>query len=289
MHYKQYQSIVLANGTMNLTRGCVHGCIYCDSRSKCYQFDHAFTDIEIKSKAWQMLDDELSRKRKKFMIKTGAMSDPYMNIKEVLQQTRACFEIIHKHGFGLSFQTKSTLFLKDLDLLDKIHQDSRLVVQITLTTYDDDLCKLIEPGVEVTSKRIEAIKVLKEHGIPVIVWLSPILPYINDQRDNLISILEECYNAGVKGIIWYGPGLTLREGNREYFYEQLDRLFPGLKKVYQKEFGRQYNVISKHKDILNQVFVEFCQKHDMMYQHKVIFDYINEFKENKYEQLSLFE
>jgi len=249
---------------------------------------HPFTDIEIKENACEMLDGELTRKRKKIMIKTGAMSDPYMPIKEVLKLSRSCFEIIYKHGFGLSFQTKSTLFLDDLDLLEKIHNENRLVIQITITTCDDDLCRKIEPGVEVTSERIEAMKILKSYGIPVIVWLSPILPFINDQIENLKCILEKCYNVGVKGIIWYGPGLTLRVGNRDYFYRQLDDVFPGLKKVYQKEFGNRYIVESRHKDLLNQYFIDYCESHKMMHNHKEIFDYINYFNEKKYEQLTLF-
>ncbi|MDA3931580.1 MAG: radical SAM protein [Tenericutes bacterium] len=288
MHYKKYKHILLSNGTMNLTRGCVHGCIYCDSRSKCYQFEHAFTDVEIKEDAANMLDDELSRKRNKIMIKTGAMSDPYMNILEVLNQTRACFEVIYKHKFGLSFQTKSTMFLRDLDLLTKIHEDSRLVVQMTLTTYDDDLSRKLEPNVEKTSDRLKALNELNELGIPTIVWISPLLPWINDDLDNLKNLLLSCKNAGVKGIIWYGPGLTLREGNREYFYKKLDELFPGIKEKYQKYYGLKYDIQSQNKNIINNYFKSFCEENQIMYSQDEIYKYINEMNLSKVEQLSLF-
>jgi len=288
MHYKQYKRIVQPNGTMNLTRGCVHGCIYCDSRSKCYQFEHPFTDIEIKANACQMLDDELSRKRKKFMIGTGAMSDPYMNIPEVLTLTRCAFETILKHGYGLTFQTKSTLFLRDLDLLKKIHDDTRLVVQMTLTTFDDALSLKIEPGVATTTERIEALRVLNHHGIPSVVWLSPLLPYINDDLENLKKLLNACKDVGVKGIIWFGSGLTLREGNREYFYQQLDQLFPGLKDIYKDRYGLSYEVPSPNAKSLNQYLVSFCQANNILYQVDEVFAYLRTFKEKKPEQLTLF-
>ncbi|MFP4478349.1 MAG: radical SAM protein [Candidatus Izemoplasmatales bacterium] len=288
MHYKRYKHILLSNGTMNLTRGCVHGCIYCDSRSECYQFEHSFTDVEIKEDAATILDQELSRKRKKIMIKTGAMSDPYINLKEVLQQTRACFEVIYKHKFGLSFQTKSTLFLRDLDLLKKINEESRLVVQMTLTTFDDDLSLKLEPNVEKTSERIEALRILGSLGIPTVVWISPLLPWINDDLDNLKAILQACQDVGVKGIIWYGSGLTLRQGNREYFYKQLDRLFPGLKNKYQKTYGHQYHIKSANENSLNEYLKSFCQKNQIMYDFNDVYSYINDIDEKKPEQLSLF-
>jgi DNA repair photolyase len=288
MHKKTYKHILLANHTMNLTRGCTHGCIYCDSRSECYQMKHDFEDVEIKANAAGILDGELLKKRKKFMIKTGAMSDPYMNVKEVLAQTRACFEVVHKHRFGLSFQTKSISFLKDMDLLEKIHKDGRLVVQMTLTTCDDLLSNILEPGVDVTSKRVEALKVLKDKGIPSVVWLSPLLPFINDDLGNLKCLLDYCYEAGVKGIIWYGPGLTLRDGNREYFYKKLDQYFPGLKEKYQKKYGLSYQVQSDNQHILNEYFIAFCENHHILYKHEDVFAFINDFPKVKHEQLSLF-
>lgn len=288
MHEKRYQTILLPNGAMNLTRGCLHGCIYCDSRSKCYQMNHDFTDIELKTDAALILDHQLSRKRKKIMIKTGAMSDPYMNDLDVLNQTRKCFEVIKKHRFGLTFQTKSTLFLKDLDLLKAIHQQSKLIVQMTITTFNDDLALKLEPNVSKTSDRIKALSILKEHQIPSIVWISPLLPWINDDLDNLRRILEACKEAEVLGIIWFGASMTLREGNREYFYHQLDRLFPGLKNRYINQYRDSYVIHSSNHQQLNDYLEMFCKKHHMMYNHSEIFNYINDMSQEKTSQLSLF-
>lgn len=288
MHFKQYKRIVQSKGRMNLTRGCIHGCIYCDSRSLCYQMNHAFTDIEIKANACQMLDDELSRKRKKLMITTGAMSDPYMNIPEVLELTRCCFKIIYKHGFGLSFQTKSTLFLRDLECLIKIHKRSRLVVQMTLTTADDELCRLLEPGVDVTSKRVEALRILQDHHIPTVVWISPILPMINDSLENIKGVLNACLDVGVKGIVWFGASLTLREGDREYYYQKLDEIFPGMKEKYIKKYGLKYVLTSQNHQLIHQYVVDFCKKHQILYKPEDVFEFIEAFESIGYEQLKLF-
>jgi DNA repair photolyase len=288
MHFKQYKKIVQGKGRMNLTRGCIHGCIYCDSRSACYQMNHAFTDIEIKANACQMLDDELSRKRKKIMITTGAMSDPYMNIPEVLDLTRCCLKIIDKHGFGLSFQTKSTLFLRDLEYLVNIHKRSRLVVQMTLTTADDDLCRLLEPGVDVTSKRVEALRILQENHIPTVVWISPILPMINDALENIKGVLNACLDVGVKGVVWFGASLTLREGNREYYYQKLDEIFPGMKEKYIQTYGLKYVLTSQNHQLIHQYVVDFCEKHQILYKPEDVFEYIEAFQPIWHEQLKLF-
>ena len=231
MHFVNAKGILTKNSGfagMNIYRGCSHGCIYCDSRSKCYHFTHPFEDIEVKENAPELLEKALKSKRKKCMIGTGAMSDPYMHCEEELRLTRRCLEIIHQSGFGAAIQTKSDRILQDLDLLEKINKRAKCVVQITLTTYDDQLCKIIEPNVCNTKRRIQVLKKLQERGIPTIVWLCPILPFINDTKENITSILNECAEAGVKGIINFGMGLTLREGDREYYYAALDKHFPGL-------------------------------------------------------------
>ena len=228
MHFVQAKSILSAKNGMNLYRGCTHGCIYCDSRSVCYGFTHAFEDVAVKENAPELLEKALLAKRKKCMIGTGAMCDPYMHCEEQLRLTRRCLEIIEKHGFGVTIQTKSTRILQDLELLKRIHRQAKCVVQMTLTTHDEELCRILEPNVSTTRERVEALKIFRDHGIPTVVWLSPILPYLNDTKENIQSILEACIAAGVKGIINFGMGLTLREGNREYFYTALDRHFPGL-------------------------------------------------------------
>ena len=273
---------------MNIYRGCSHGCIYCDSRSKCYQFTHAFEDIEVKRNAPELLEKALSSKRKKCMIGTGSMSDPYMHCEEELKLTRKCLEIISRYEFGLAIQTKSDRILRDIDLLDEINRKSKCVVQITLTTYDDELCSILEPNVCNTKRRIEVLKEMQKRGIPTVVWLSPILPYINDTEDNVRSILEACVESGVKGIICFGMGLTLRDGDREYYYAALDKHFPGLKERYIREFGNAYELPSPNTKKLFGVLHSICNRSGMMSSPEECFAYMNEYPE-KFRQISLFD
>lgn len=289
MHFVDVKGILSAHNGMNLYRGCTHGCIYCDGRSKCYQFTHDFVDIEVKQNAPQLLEKALRSKRKKCMIGTGAMCDPYMQCEEELHLTRRCLELIDQYGFGLAIQTKSDRILRDLDLLKSIHEKSKCVVQMTLTTYDEDLCKIVEPNVCTTRRRFEVLQIMKENGIPTVVWLSPILPFINDTRENIEGILDYCVQAEVKGIINFGMGLTLREGDREYYYAALDRHFPGLKEKYQCKFGYAYELPSDNNKELMQLFSAACREHGIMCNVDQIFEYLHEFPENKgYEQLRLF-
>lgn len=286
MHYKEVKSILSARNGMNLTRGCTHGCIYCDSRSTCYQITHDFEDIEVKFNAIELLEDALKRKRKKCMIVTGAMSDPYTSLETSINHTRKALEVIERFGFGVSLQTKSTRILRDLELLKKINTKAKCVVQMTLTTFDESLCKIIEPNVSSTSERFEALKVFRDHGIPTIVWLSPILPFINDTEENIRGVLNYCIEAQVKGIICFGMGVTLREGDREYFYSKLDEHFPGLKKDYQRIYGDDYSIMSPNNTYLMKIFYDECKKHQILSDVNEIFNYIGEYESN--EQLSLF-
>ncbi len=257
MHFVEARGILNGSGSyleMNIYRGCTHGCIYCDSRSKCYRFTHPFEDIEVKQNAPELLEKALRSKRKKCMIGTGAMSDPYMHCETQLRFTRKCLEIIHKYGFGAAIQTKSDRILDDIDMLDKINRASKCVVQMTLTTYDDELCHIIEPNVCDTKRRIEVLRQMQERGIPTVVWLSPILPFINDTEDNIRAILNECVKAGVKAVICFGMGVTLREGDREYFYAALDRHFHGLRERYIKRYGNAYELPSPDSAALMGLF-----------------------------------
>lgn len=291
MHFVNAKGILTANNGrcgMNIYRGCTHGCIYCDSRSKCYQFTHAFEDIEVKQNAPELLEMALRSKRKKCMIGTGAMSDPYMHCEEELQLTRKCLEIILENGFGLAIQTKSDRILRDIDLLDEINRNAKCVVQITLTTYDDELCKILEPNVCNTKRRIEVLEKMQERGIPTVVWLTPILPYINDTEENITAILNECVRAGVKGVIDFGMGLTLREGDREYYYAALDKHFPGMKERYIKEYGNAYELPSPNAQELTRVFKNICKSNGIMSTPKECFEYMNELPE-RYQQMSLFD
>lgn len=289
MHFVDAKGILSAQNGMNLYRGCTHGCIYCDSRSRCYQMKHTFEDIEVKENAPQLLEKALRSKRKRCMIGTGAMCDPYMHCEKDLMLTRKCLELIDEYGFGLAIQTKSDMILRDLDLLKSIHKKSKCVVQMTLTTYDEELCKILEPNVCTTKRRFEVLQILKESGIPTVVWLSPILPFVNDTRENIKGILDYCVQAKVYGIICFGMGLTLREGNREYYYAALDKYFPGLKERYQRKYGHAYEIPSDNNRELMSLFQETCKANSIVHNVDKVFAYLHEFPENKgYEQLRLF-
>ena len=285
MHFVDAKGILSAQNGMNLYRGCTHGCIYCDSRSLCYGFTHDFQDVEVKQNAPELLERALRSKRAKCMIGTGSMSDPYMPCEEQLCLTCRCLELIDRYGFGVAVQTKSTLILRDLPLLERINHQAKAVAQITLTTHDDTLCRQIEPNVSVTSERVAALEALRDHGIPTIVWLSPILPWINDTLENVDGILDSCFRAGVKGIICFGMGLTLRDGNREYFYAALDRHFPGLSARYRRTYGNAYEIPSPDSARLMEHFHRRCEQAGVMHTPEDCFRYLHEFPK-LYEQTS---
>ena len=287
MHTVNAKMLLSAQNGMNLYRGCTHGCIYCDSRSKCYQFTHAFEDIEVKLNAPVLLEQALRSKRRRCMIGTGSMSDPYMPLERELQLTRRCLELIDRYEFGATVITKSDLVLRDLELYRSIHEKAKAVIQMTLTTYDEDLGRILEPHVCTTRRRFEVLCTLRDNGIPTVVWLSPILPYINDTRENLAGILRYCIQAGVTGILCFGMGMTLREGDREYYYAALDRHFPGLKERYIREFGNAYELASPRQPELMRLFHAVCERYGIMHDNEQIFAYLREPPE-RYEQMTLF-
>lgn len=290
MHYVKAKGILSSQNGMNLYRGCLHGCIYCDSRSKCYHMEHAFEDIEVKENAIELLEYTLKHKRKKCMIGTGSMTDPYIPLEMEIGNVRKAVSLIYEFGFGFTVITKSNRILRDLDLLQKINEKTKCVVQMTMTTYDEDLCRKIEPNVSTTRERFEVLKQMRDAGIPTVVWLTPILPFLNDTEDNISGILEMCAQAKVYGIICYSMGLTLREGNREYFYEQLDRLFPGMKEKYIRNYGNQYMIDSPNNNQLMKMFHQKCSENGMVHNNDQIFSYLHAFEEkNSIKQLSLFE
>ncbi len=288
MHFVKAKGILSSNNGMNLYWGCLHGCIYCDSRSKCYHMEHAFEDIEVKENAIELLEHALKHKRKKCMIGTGSMTDPYIPLEMEIGNVRKALQLIYQYGFGFTVITKSNCIMRDLDLLQKINERTKCVVQMTLTTCDEDLCRKIEPNVCTTKERFQVLKTLRDAGIPTVVWLTPILPFINDTKENISGILDLCIEAKVYGIICFGMGLTLREGNREYFYEQLDRLFPGLKEKYIRMYGNQYIVGSPENDRLMKLFTQKCSENGIVHNNEQIFQYLHTFEEkNPAEQLSL--
>ena len=293
MHFVNAKSI-LTPRSMNIYRGCQHGCIYCDSRSKCYQFTHDFEDIEVKQNAPELLEEALRKKRKRCMIGTGSMTDPYIPLEKELCLMRRCLEIIDRYNFGATMITKSDLVLRDLDLLSSINRKTKAVVQMTLTTADDDLCRKIEPAVCPTSRRFEVLKACHDQGIPTVVWFSPLLPFINDTKENIEGIVELCARAKVHAIICFGIGLTLREGNREYFYAALDRNFPAapgtpsIKERYQQTFGYSYMCSSPHERELMTYLASLCRKHNIMLGTDSVFKWIEEFPDTDPLQPELF-
>lgn len=290
MHETEVKGILSAHNGINIYRGCTHGCIYCDSRSKCYQINHDFEDIDVKINAPELLEAALKKKRKKCMIGTGAMCDPYIHLEDSLKNTRKCLEIVNSYGFGLAIQTKSARILRDIDLLKEINKKTKCVVQITLTTYDEDLCKIIEPNVSTTRERFEVLKVMRDNGIPTVVWLCPILPFINDTEENIRGILDYCIEAKVHGIICFNMGLTLREGNREYFYKKLDKHFKGMKERYIKKYGYSYEVNSDNNERLMEIVREVCKSNNILFGVNECFSYMHEFEEKpQYEQLTFME
>lgn len=287
MHYVEAKGILSPHNGMNLYRGCTHGCIYCDARSTCYGFTHAFEDVEVKENAPALLEKALRSKRKKCMIETGAMCDPYMHCEEEVQLTRKCLELIERYGFGVAIQTKSDQILRDIDLLKSINGKAKCVVQMTLTTHDEALCKILEPNVCTTKERVKVLKICHELGIPTIVWLSPILPYINDTVENIQGILDYCIQTKVYGIICFGMGVTLRDGDREYFYAALDKHFPGMKERYHQKYGYSYEITSDRNAELMRLFKETCAENGMEHDMDKCFQFLRELPE-KYEQLTFF-
>jgi len=289
MHEVQVKGILSTKNGINLYRGCSHNCIYCDARSNCYQMNHDFEDIQVKINAIELLEASLKKRRKKVMIGTGAMSDPYMHMEEKYFHTRKSLELIEKYGFGATMLTKSNKILRDLPILKRINEKTKCVVQMTLTTYDEALCKIIEPNVSTTKERFETLKIFHNNQIPTVVWLTPLLPFINDTKENLLGILDYCVRANVVGIICFDMGLTLREGNREYFYKQLDKYFPTIKEKYIKYYGNNYQIKSKNSKELWDIFIKTCKKNNIKYDINEIFGFLSNFPENNKEcQLTLF-
>jgi DNA repair photolyase len=286
MHYADYKTILSPTNGINLYRGCTHGCIYCDSRSKCYHMEHDFEDIEVKRNAPQILEDQLKRKREKCMIGTGAMCDPSLHFEGELQITRQCLALIERYGYGLTILTKSSRILRDMDILKAINKKTKCVVQMTLTAYDEELCRKLEPNVSTTFERFQVLKEMNEAEIPTVVWLCPILPFINDTEENLRGLLDYCIDAKVRGILCFGFGVTLREGDREYFYQALDRLFPGMKQRYIDTFGESYVCNSPNNAKLMSVFRDVCKQNNILYRTGDVMDYLKKY-ESKSRQTSL--
>lgn len=269
---------------MNLYHGCSHGCIYCDSRSDCYQIEN-FDEVSLKKNALEILENELQRKRTKGIIGMGAMSDPY-NPQEIKQQvTRGALQLIEKYGFSVSIATKSDLVLRDIDILERIAKKGFAHVAITITTADDELQRKIEPRVSSSSKRFLAIKTLREKGIHTGVLMMPVLPFINDTVENVEKMVALAKKSNAEYIYPFF-GVTLRNNQRDYFYTQIDSLFPGIKELYIKTYKDKYVCESNQSKLLYQVIDSLCKKENILTSMKEINTFFKIPMES--EQLSLF-
>ncbi len=276
-----------ANYGMNIYKGCSHGCIYCDSRSSCYNIID-FDKVRAKENVLEILERDLKSKRKKGVIGTGAMSDPYNPLERSYEYTRKALKLINKYGFGVAIDTKSSLITRDIDILKKIQEHSPVIVKITITTFDDKLGKLIEPNVSTSSERFEAIKKLRDNGIYAGILMMPILPFINDTEENIRNLIKEGAKADAKFIFSFGIGVTLRGNQREYFFNKLKKLFPknDLVHKYINTYGERYECPSLNWESLWSVFTEECEKNNILYKMEdIIRDYRKNYTE---EQLSLF-
>lgn len=270
---------------MNLYRGCSHGCIYCDSRSNCYHIEN-FDLVRGKENALYILEQELSKKRKKGIIGIGSMSDTYNPLEKEYEQTRGALKLISKYGFGVSIDTKSDLILRDIDLLKEINSKNNVIIKFTITTPNDELSKIIEPNVCISSKRLQAIKILSDNGIFTGIMMNPMLPFITDKEEDIRYLVKLAYQNGAKSIHTY-MGMTLRENQREYYFYKLDQHFIGIKEKYIKYYGDKYNCIVPNYKRLYKVFTDECIKYGILYDMKdIIKAYKKEIKSN--EQITLF-
>lgn len=269
---------------MNIYRGCSHGCIYCDSRSDCYQIEN-FDEIVAKKDALYIIDKELKSKRKTGIVGTGAMSDPYNPMEKEYKLTRGALELINTYGFGINITTKSDLITRDIDILKDINKHSPVCIGVTITATVDSLSMKIEPSAPVSSKRFAVIDELSKNGIYAGILMMPILPFISDDEENIISIVKIGAECGAKFIYpWFG--MTLRSGQREYFYNKLDKIYPGVNGKYQKIFAYTYECLCPNHKNLWDLFKKECNKYDIVYKMS---DVIQGAKDNVHtKQLSMF-
>lgn len=273
------------NYNMNIYRGCCHGCIYCDSRSECYRVTN-FDEVRAKENALALLYRDIKSKRKKGVIGTGAMSDPYNPFEKELELTRGALKLINEFGFGIAIATKSPLVARDIDLLKKIKEHSPVLIKLTVTAWEDELSKKVEPNAAPSSRRFAAIKQLSENGIFTGLLMMPVLPFIEDTEENIKGIIRLAYENGAR-FIYPAFGVTLRQNQRDWYFEKLDLLFPGIKKKYLKEFGDAYECKSPNAEYLKAIFKDECTRLGLLYRMKDIVRAYRQGYEDR--QLSLLE
>lgn len=272
---------------MNIYRGCCHGCIYCDSRSDCYHVDD-FDTVKAKEHALLIIRDDLRRKVKTGVVGTGAMSDPYNPFERELLLTRHALELIDAFGFGVGIATKSTLMLRDADILKSIMEHSPVLCKVTITTVDDGLARKVEPGVPVSSERFAMLEELSRQGIFNGILLMPVLPWLEDSEENVRGIVRRAHEVGAR-FIYAAFGMTLRSNQKEWYLDKLEEIFPGqgLSERYLKRYGNRYECHSPQAARLYKVFASECEKYGILYRMK---DIVHAYKRGyEMEQLSLFD
>lgn len=257
-----------ADWNMNIYRGCSHGCIYCDSRSACYQIDH-FDFVRPKENAIELLRHELSGKRNSGVITMGSMSDPYNPLEGQLRLTQQALEVIRSHRFGAAFTTKSALCARDAALWADISRNAPACARLTVTCAEDDLCRKIEPHVSPTSERFAALRTLADHGVYAGVWLNPLLPYLTDTEDNIRRIVRMTADHGGRFVVCFFA-MTLRTGNREYYFSALERDFPGVRSRYLYTYGNAYELAVPDADRLYDAFRDECTRQGLYWKFKDI-------------------
>ena len=271
---------------MNLYKGCPMGCIYCDSRCEAYHIEN-FDEVRIKENALEILEEELKSKNLKGVVSFGSLSDPYNPEEEHLKLTRKALELILKYGFGVSIDTKSDLILRDLDLLTEINKKNSVIIKISITTYDNELAKKIEPNVISSTKRFAVLKKLRENGIFAGVLMTPVLPFLTDTEDNILNMIVKSKEADAR-FIYTRLNMTLKTNQRDYYYQALDILYPGLKEDYMAVYGKKNICSSLQFRHLMELFLKKCSENNILTDmDAIIEEYKKEIPQN--EQMSLFE
>lgn len=270
---------------MNLYRGCCHGCIYCDSRSNCYHIEN-FDMPRGKENSLEILETELRRRKDKGVVGIGSMSDTYNPFERQYEITRGALKLLLKYGFGVAIDTKSNLILRDLDLLKEINSHNNVIIKFTVTTPHDELSRIIEPHVSLSSERLAAIRTLTDNGIFAGIMMNPVLPFITDRKEDIRELVRLAHESGARFIHTY-MGVTLRENQRDYYYEKLDEHFPGLKEKYINYYGNRYFCSPPGSKALYELFARECDRYGILHEMP---DIIKAYKKDieEYSQLSLF-
>jgi DNA repair photolyase len=267
----------------NLYKGCTFGCIYCEFRNTCSATEN-FDEITYKPNTIEILTKELSGKPKHSIVSLGSLTDPYNPIESTALLTHQSLELLDQNQLGVAISTKSDLILRDVDLLKRIQSHSPAVVLISITTLNDMVASKLEPGAPKTTDRFKLVSKLTQEGILVGIKMIPIIPFINDSEENILGIIRSAKNAGAK-FVYPAFGITLRDKQRNHFFDMIEKEFPGLKNVYMDTFGSKFSCISPASPKLKKAFVIECKKQKLLYGMKEIVQLI---RPDKNVQMKLF-